>query len=151
MNIYFFRNLGNNIFPALPTLGLSGLLHLKTFNNPALREFPSPERFPRVQTMVLSYAYHCCSFLSIEVEEPVTKSSVQESILFPTDNEFDMSLWNSSFTDIWPQLSKFIQQLLLPTSLKLLFHISHTCSAFTIISPLISFSKKSQLSNQHTL
>ncbi|XP_076223999.1 G-protein coupled receptor rickets isoform X3 [Nomia melanderi] len=98
-------NLGNNVFPALPTLGLSGLLHLKTFNNPALREFPSPERFPRVQTMVLSYAYHCCSFLSIEVEEPVTKSSVQESILFPTDNEFDMSLWNSSFSDIWPQLN----------------------------------------------
>ncbi|XP_029045202.1 lutropin-choriogonadotropic hormone receptor isoform X2 [Osmia bicornis bicornis] len=98
-------NLGNNIFPALPTLGLSGLLHLKTFNNPALREFPSPERFPRVQTMVLSYAYHCCSFLSIEVEEPVTKSSVQESILFPTDKEFDMSLWNSTFTDIWPQLN----------------------------------------------
>lgn len=95
------------MFPALPTLGLSGLLHLKTFNNPALREFPSPERFPRVQTMVLSYAYHCCSFLSIEVEEPVTKSSIQESILFPTDNEFDMSLWNSSFSDIWPQLSKW--------------------------------------------
>ncbi|XP_076163087.1 G-protein coupled receptor rickets isoform X2 [Ptiloglossa arizonensis] len=98
-------NLGNNVFPALPTLGLSGLLHLKTFNNPALREFPSPERFPRVQTMVLSYAYHCCSFLSVEVEDPVTKSSVQESILFPTDNEFDMSLWNSSFSDIWPQLN----------------------------------------------
>ncbi|XP_012142464.1 G-protein coupled receptor rickets isoform X2 [Megachile rotundata] len=98
-------NLGNNIFPALPTKGLSGLLHLKTFNNPALREFPAPERFPRVQTMVLSYAYHCCSFLSIEVEEPVTKSSVQESILFPTDNEFDPSLWNSSITDIWPQLN----------------------------------------------
>ena len=101
-----FRNLGNNVFPALPTSGLSGLLHLKTFNNPALREFPAPERFPRVQTMVLSYAYHCCSFLSIEVEDPVTKSSVQESIFFPTDNDFDMSLWNSSFTDIWPQLSK---------------------------------------------
>ncbi|XP_033326265.1 G-protein coupled receptor rickets isoform X2 [Megalopta genalis] len=98
-------NLGNNVFPALPTLGLSGLLHLKTFNNPALREFPSPDRFPRVQTMVLSYAYHCCSFLAIEVEEPVTKSSVQESILYPTDNEFDMSLWNTSFSDIWPQLN----------------------------------------------
>ncbi|XP_006623300.1 lutropin-choriogonadotropic hormone receptor isoform X2 [Apis dorsata] len=98
-------NLGNNVFPVLPTLGLSGLLHLKTFNNPALREFPAPERFPRVQTMVLSYAYHCCSFLSVEVEDPVTKSSVRESILFPTDNDFDMSLWNSSFTDIWPQLN----------------------------------------------
>ncbi|XP_072757310.1 thyrotropin receptor isoform X2 [Anoplolepis gracilipes] len=96
-------NLGNNIFPTLPIRGLAGLLHLKTFNNPALREFPSPERFPRVQTMLLSYAYHCCSFLSIEVEESVTRSPVQESILFPTD-DFDSSLWNSTFSDIWPQL-----------------------------------------------
>ncbi|XP_076753850.1 G-protein coupled receptor rickets isoform X2 [Xylocopa sonorina] len=98
-------NLGNNVFPALPTLGLSGLLHLKTFNNPALREFPAPERFPRVQTMILSYAYHCCSFLSLEAEDPVTKPSVQESILYPTDIEIDMTLWNSNFTDIWPQLN----------------------------------------------
>ncbi|XP_070150452.1 lutropin-choriogonadotropic hormone receptor isoform X2 [Polyergus mexicanus] len=96
-------NLGNNIFPTLPIRGLAGLLHLKTFNNPALREFPSPERFPRVQTMLLSYAYHCCSFLSIEVEESVTRSPVRESILFPTD-DFDSSLWNSTFSDIWPQL-----------------------------------------------
>lgn len=96
-------NLGNNVFPTLPIRGLAGLLHLKTFNNPALREFPSPERFPRVQTMLLSYAYHCCSFLSLEIEESVTKSPVQESILFPTD-DFDTSLWNSTFSDIWPQL-----------------------------------------------
>ncbi|XP_018373386.1 PREDICTED: lutropin-choriogonadotropic hormone receptor isoform X2 [Trachymyrmex cornetzi] len=96
-------NLGNNVFPTLPIRGLAGLLHLKTFNNPALREFPSPERFPRVQTMLLSYAYHCCSFLSLDVEESVTKSPVQESILFPTD-DFDTSLWNSTFSDIWPQL-----------------------------------------------
>ncbi|XP_050450459.1 lutropin-choriogonadotropic hormone receptor-like isoform X1 [Cataglyphis hispanica] len=96
-------NLGNNIFPTLPIRGLAGLLHLKTFNNPALREFPSPERFPRVQTMLLSYAYHCCSFLSIEVEESATRSPVRESILFPTD-DFDSSLWNSTFSDIWPQL-----------------------------------------------
>ncbi|XP_011860630.1 PREDICTED: lutropin-choriogonadotropic hormone receptor [Vollenhovia emeryi] len=97
-------NLGNNVFPTLPIRGLAGLLHLKTFNNPALREFPSPDRFPRVQTMLLSYAYHCCSFLSLEVEESVTKSPVQESILFPTD-DFDTSLWNSTFSDIWPQLN----------------------------------------------
>ncbi|KAL0129805.1 hypothetical protein PUN28_001809 [Cardiocondyla obscurior] len=96
-------NLGNNVFPTLPVRGLAGLLHLKTFNNPALREFPPPERFPRVQTMLLSYAYHCCSFLSLEVEETATKSPVQESILFPTD-DFDTSLWNSTFSDIWPQL-----------------------------------------------
>ncbi|XP_071567129.1 uncharacterized protein Rk isoform X2 [Temnothorax nylanderi] len=96
-------NLGNNVFPTLPIRGLAGLLHLKTFNNPALREFPSPEKFPRVQTMLLSYAYHCCAFLSLEVEESATKSPVRESILFPTD-DFDTSLWNSTFSDIWPQL-----------------------------------------------
>lgn len=101
------RNLGNNVFPTLPIRGLAGLLHLKTFNNPALREFPSPERFPRVQTMLLSYAYHCCSFLSVEMEEPVTKTSLRESILFPTD-DFDSSLWNSTFSDIWPHLSEYI-------------------------------------------
>ncbi|XP_001605837.1 lutropin-choriogonadotropic hormone receptor [Nasonia vitripennis] len=106
-------NLGNNIFPSLPIKGLSGLLHLKTFNNPALREFPAPELFPRVRTMVLSYAYHCCSFVSAEeLEAGVSGASeaaageelLQESVLFPTDNDFDMSLWNQSLTDIWPQL-----------------------------------------------
>lgn len=34
---------------------------------------------------------------------------LQEAVLFPTDNEFDMSLWNNSQTDIWPQLRKRIQ------------------------------------------
>lgn len=112
------RNLGNNIFPTLPIKGLSGLLHLKTFNNPALREFPAPDLFPRVRTMVLSYAYHCCSFVSAEELEgnyeagggldggtdAAGEEPVQESVLFPTDNDFDMSLWNQSLTDIWPQL-----------------------------------------------
>lgn len=105
--------MGNNIFPTLPIKGLSNLLHLKTFNNPALREFPSPDRFPRVQTMVLSYAYHCCSFLAIELDEPVTKGPVEDSVLFPDDNEFDMEFWNSSLTDIWPRLresNKFFKQ-----------------------------------------
>ncbi|XP_014245069.1 lutropin-choriogonadotropic hormone receptor isoform X2 [Cimex lectularius] len=97
-------NLGNNIFPLLPTDGLDRLLHLKTFNNPKLRVFPPPEKFPRVQTLVLSYAYHCCAFLPLIPIEPPQRIPVHESVLFPTDNEFDMSLWNSSLTDIWPQL-----------------------------------------------
>uniref|UniRef100_A0A146LLJ9 Leucine-rich repeat-containing G-protein coupled receptor 6 n=4 Tax=Lygus hesperus TaxID=30085 RepID=A0A146LLJ9_LYGHE len=97
-------NLGNNIFPTLPTDGLDRLLHLKTFNNARLRVFPSPDKFPRVQTLVLSYAYHCCAFLPLIPAEPPPKTPVHESILFPTDNEFDMSLWNSSLPDIWPQL-----------------------------------------------
>lgn len=100
-------NLGNNIFPTLPTRGLDRLLHLKTFNNPHLREFPEPENFPRIQTLALSYAYHCCSYLPLIPAEPPPKPSLHDSIIFPTENEFDMSLWNSSLTDIWPQLQNF--------------------------------------------
>uniref|UniRef100_A0A182MV53 G-protein coupled receptors family 1 profile domain-containing protein n=1 Tax=Anopheles culicifacies TaxID=139723 RepID=A0A182MV53_9DIPT len=99
-------NLGNNLFPQLPTAGLERLLHLKTFNNPHLREFPPPEAFPRIQTLVLSYAYHCCSFLPLTTALPKVPNTVniRENVLFPTDNEFDMSLWNNSYNDIWPQL-----------------------------------------------
>ncbi|XP_034948916.1 lutropin-choriogonadotropic hormone receptor isoform X2 [Chelonus insularis] len=104
-------NLGNNIFSTLPVEGLSNIIHLKTFNNPELREFPAPELFPHVRTMVLSYAYHCCSFLSIEINNNAKeKNTVKESVFFPTDNEFDTTLWNSSLTDIWPQLNYFEEQ-----------------------------------------
>lgn len=106
--LFTFRNLGNNIFPNLPTNGLNRLLHLKTFNNPKLREFPSPEVFPRIQTLVLSYAYHCCPFLPLVAMSQTSKTPqlFQEAVLFPSDSEFDMSLWNNSLTDIWPQLRK---------------------------------------------
>ncbi|XP_059618054.1 lutropin-choriogonadotropic hormone receptor isoform X2 [Phlebotomus argentipes] len=98
-------NLGNNVFPHLPATGLNRLLHLKTFNNPKLREFPPPETFPRIQTLVLSYAYHCCSFLPLQTLAHRNKvPPLQEAVLFPSDNEFDMSLWNNSLSDIWPQL-----------------------------------------------
>lgn len=102
-------NLGNNLFPGLPPAGLERLLHLKTFNNPNLRDFPAPGHFPRVQTLVLSYAYHCCPFLPLIPAEPPARVPLHESVLFPTDNEFDMSLWNSSLTDIWPQLREWRQ------------------------------------------
>lgn len=32
--------------------------------------------------------------------------SLKESVLFPTDDDFDRTLWNNSQTDIWPQLRK---------------------------------------------
>ncbi|XP_073823603.1 G-protein coupled receptor rickets [Musca autumnalis] len=98
-------NLGNNIFPELPSNGLQRLLHLKTFNNPKLRDFPSPETFPRIQTLILSYAYHCCPFIPLVAMSASKKPPlVQEAVLFPSDAEFDMSLWNNSMMDIWPQL-----------------------------------------------
>ncbi|XP_050421176.1 leucine-rich repeat-containing G-protein coupled receptor 5 [Adelges cooleyi] len=103
-------NVGKNVFEHLPTKGLERLLHLKTFNNPNLKQFPAPEKFPRIQSLVLSYAYHCCSFLPVDPtdDEQVTggsHSSLHESVIFPAnENDFDMSLWNSSMSDIWPQL-----------------------------------------------
>lgn len=33
------------------------------------------------------------------------ESHYKEEVFFPTDDQFDMSLWNSSFSDIWPDLS----------------------------------------------
>ncbi|XP_061401811.1 leucine-rich repeat-containing G-protein coupled receptor 6-like, partial [Musca vetustissima] len=100
-------NLGNNIFPELPSNGLQRLLHLKTFNNPKLRDFPSPETFPRIQTLILSYAYHCCPFIPLVAMSASKKPPlVQEAVLFPSDAEFDMSLWNNSMMDIWPQLQQ---------------------------------------------
>lgn len=81
------------------------VLHLKTFNNPKLREFPPPETFPRIQTLVLSYAYHCCPFIPlVTMGSPRKQAPVQESVIFPSDSEFDWSMWNNNQTDIWPQL-----------------------------------------------
>ncbi|XP_026472716.1 lutropin-choriogonadotropic hormone receptor-like [Ctenocephalides felis] len=98
-------NLGNNMFAKLPSQGLQKLLHLKTFNNAKLKELPDPEHFPRIQSLILSYAYHCCAFLPIVAEVSVAKTNLQDSIIFPMpDMELDMNLWNSSQTDLWPQL-----------------------------------------------
>ena len=58
------RNLGVNLFADFPSRGLANVLHLKAHNNPNLRDFPGAARFPRVRSLVLSYAYHCCSFLA---------------------------------------------------------------------------------------
>ncbi|KAB0799724.1 hypothetical protein PPYR_07604 [Photinus pyralis] len=97
-------NLGNNIFPHLPTAGLERLRHLKTFNNPHLRDFPSPENFPRIQSLVLSYAYHCCAFIPLIPSNPPPPAKVKDIVLFPGDDEdIDLTFWNSSGTDLWPQ------------------------------------------------
>ncbi|XP_017098895.3 leucine-rich repeat-containing G-protein coupled receptor 5 isoform X1 [Drosophila bipectinata] len=105
-------NLGNNIFPELPESGLRALLHLKTFNNPKLRDFPPPDTFPRIQTLILSYAYHCCAFLPLVAMSSQRKpSQVQEAVLFPSDAEFDMTLWNNSMMNIWPQMHNLSKQL----------------------------------------
>ncbi|XP_067000603.2 lutropin-choriogonadotropic hormone receptor [Anabrus simplex] len=97
-------NLGNNLFPELPSRGMDHLLHLKVFNNPNLREFPQPTSFPQIQTLVLSYAYHCCAFLPLIQADTMPQPTVVETIIFPEKDQLDMSLWNSSSTDVWPQM-----------------------------------------------
>ncbi|CAH0561146.1 unnamed protein product [Brassicogethes aeneus] len=92
-------NLGNNVFSHLPSAGLERLLHLKTFNNPNLREFPPPEDFPRIQTLVLAYAYHCCAFLPLIPLNP--PPSAKDIIVFPDIDDIDLNIWNSS-VDLWP-------------------------------------------------
>lgn len=99
----FFRNLGNNVFPHLPSAGLERLLHLKTFNNPFLREFPPPEDFPRIQSLVLAYAYHCCAFLPLIPSNPPPKA--KDIIVFPDIEDIDLNIWNSS-VDLWPSQRK---------------------------------------------
>jgi len=34
-------------------------------------------------------------------------SQVQEAVLFPSDAEFDMTLWNNSMMNIWPQMREY--------------------------------------------
>ncbi|XP_060531004.1 thyrotropin receptor isoform X2 [Cylas formicarius] len=92
-------NLGNNVFPQLPSGGLERLLHLKTFNNPNLREFPPPEDFPRIQSLVLAYAYHCCAFLPLAPPDPPPRA--KDIIVFPDIEDIDLNIWNST-ADLWP-------------------------------------------------
>ncbi|OWR52600.1 putative leucine-rich transmembrane protein [Danaus plexippus plexippus] len=106
-------NVGNNRFPVLPASGLQRLLHLKAHNNPALRRFHPPEAFPRIQTLVLSYAYHCCEFMplmeggsssagSAESAESGDEEPEQFSdlVLLPPAH-VDLAAWANA-TDIWP-------------------------------------------------
>ncbi|XP_022250278.1 leucine-rich repeat-containing G-protein coupled receptor 5-like [Limulus polyphemus] len=100
-------NLGNNQFPTLPTKGLQNIRQLKTFNNPNLKDFPSPESFPRVHTLALSYSYHCCAFLSVTRQTPGKPVNLQETIVWLTKDDVDMSTWSTNVTDVWPGYDNF--------------------------------------------
>ncbi|XP_013197746.2 lutropin-choriogonadotropic hormone receptor [Amyelois transitella] len=96
-------NVGNNQFPWLPASGLQKLLHLKAHNNPHLRHFHPPELFPRIQTLVLSYAYHCCAFLPLMEAEGGARAEEErltDFVLVPPQH-VDLAAW-ANLTDIWP-------------------------------------------------
>lgn len=88
----------------MPSKGLGQIKELKTFNNPNLREFPGPESFPKVRRLVLSYAYHCCQFVSTGSAPTFSKSlfdqsSVKDEILYPTDQDFHKALAAMNLTE----------------------------------------------------
>ncbi|CAG5029236.1 unnamed protein product [Parnassius apollo] len=101
-------NVGNNLFPRLPASGLQRLLHLKAHNNPNLRRFHPPELFPRIQTLVLSYAYHCCEFMPLaegaaagEVESEESEEGGFSDLVLLPPRRVDLAAWANA-TDIWP-------------------------------------------------
>ncbi|XP_026498231.2 lutropin-choriogonadotropic hormone receptor [Vanessa tameamea] len=103
-------NVGNNVFPVLPASGLQRLLHLKAHNNPALRRFHPPDLFPRIQTLVLSYAYHCCEFMPLMEggadaggaadAADAEREQFSDLVLLPPAH-VDLAAWANA-TDIWP-------------------------------------------------
>ncbi|KAB7498857.1 hypothetical protein Anas_04598, partial [Armadillidium nasatum] len=91
-------NLGNNHFPELPSVGLERVVSLKAHNNRHLRIFPGPSSFPSVHSLVLSYAYHCCPFLTSYNDDTETSTEFQEDVVFSVDqlHKFDPDIWNNS-------------------------------------------------------
>ncbi|CAL1299590.1 unnamed protein product [Larinioides sclopetarius] len=108
MNLTKLRdlNLGENQFPTLPTEGLQNLRQLKTFNNKNLREFPVPEHFPKVHTLALSYAYHCCIFRPLARRLPLP-ATLKETIVWLSREDVDMEAWSTNITDVWPGYENF--------------------------------------------
>ena len=103
-------NLGENSFSQFPSKGLKNLAHIKVHNNPSLEEFPSSPRFPKIQSLVLSYAYHCCQFIPETFETNVPEypdfGNWEETILFPGEVDFDPELWNHNATQLWTNGNK---------------------------------------------
>jgi leucine-rich repeat-containing G protein-coupled receptor 6 len=104
-------NLGHNGFPVFPSVGLENALHIKVHNNPNLREFPLPASFPRVKTLALSYAYHCCPFQQSSSYSIINgiggeDSSLRDSIIFPSsEHGIDLTAWARGEA-VWTDSSK---------------------------------------------
>ncbi|ESO97440.1 hypothetical protein LOTGIDRAFT_115178, partial [Lottia gigantea] len=86
-------NLGENEFKTLPTNGLQNVLELKTYHNTHLKEFPRKENFPKIQSLTLSYAYHCCDFLQAPTGTN-KKIQLEEDIVWLTKGETNMEMWS---------------------------------------------------------
>ncbi|XP_052065333.1 leucine-rich repeat-containing G-protein coupled receptor 5-like [Mytilus californianus] len=79
-------NLSENKFPSLPMDGLQNLQQLKTFHNQELRDPIPAKELPKIKTLVLSYAYHCCDFLNPAANGEL-KLEEHTNWLFPNTSE----------------------------------------------------------------
>nr|XP_046911235.1 putative uncharacterized protein DDB_G0282133 [Dermatophagoides farinae] len=93
-------NLGHNKFPELPTAGLMKIMEIKVHGNRNLRDFPPIESFPYVQTLAMSYAYHCCPYLGrMQVINPEIVDSIIPSVSPSTSDFQDSILWLEDVDD----------------------------------------------------
>ena len=60
-----------------------------------MKEFPSPDHFPRIQTLALSYSYHCCSYLKLNLDKgtPTGGSSNQNQMTNGQSDLTETILW----------------------------------------------------------
>ncbi|KPL94032.1 thyrotropin receptor-like protein [Sarcoptes scabiei] len=93
------RNLGYNQFPDLPTEGITNIIEIKVHGNRNLREFPPVESFPFVQTLAMSYAYHCCLFQDRKqlINSELSSGSLDQLSRFPDTH--DSILWLENIKD----------------------------------------------------
>lgn len=115
-----YRNLGNNIFPKLPKNGLKNVLHLKTFNNPKLREFPPPDTFPRIQVEFL-----CATFYGAAINAFLNALIIVTNVSYLMVKRGDHYWWwDKKCYSLW--FSKEINLLL--------YHFNYTLISSTICS-----------------
>lgn len=68
MNLnYFFRNLRKNRFKHFPWNGLKEIRHINIQDNAASVDFMSSSDLPNVKSLKLTYPYHCCDFMDLNV------------------------------------------------------------------------------------
>uniref|UniRef100_A0A6A7G5K8 Leucine-rich repeat-containing G-protein coupled receptor 5-like isoform X4 n=1 Tax=Hirondellea gigas TaxID=1518452 RepID=A0A6A7G5K8_9CRUS len=102
-------NLGNNDLQDFPSVGLEHVTTLKVHHNSGLKVFPGPERFWAAHTLVLSYAYHCCPYLSIDSDDKSDggegKQRFTEDVIYNVEDiqAFDNALL-LNMTDVWSDL-----------------------------------------------
>jgi len=110
-------NLGINVFSKFPSKGLKNVIHIKTHNNPNLKEFPGSGRFPKVQNLVLSYAYHCCQFMPSTYENLIPDytdfGTLKETVFFPGEHgDLDHSIWDTNDSSVvWSKAGNLLSTL----------------------------------------